>query len=50
MAESLKFSKQRFQKLNMYLDQRNLKTIDDETFTMLQREFKDIISERELPF
>lgn len=50
MAESLKFSKQRFQKLNMYLDQRNLKTIDDETFKMLQREFKDIISERELPF
>ena len=50
MRDGLKFSKQRFQRLNMYLDQRHLKTIDDITYAALHEEFKGIVDDRELPF
>ena len=50
MRDGLKFSKQRFQRLNMYLDQRHLKTLDDAEYAMLHEEFKGIVEDRELPF
>lgn len=50
LSNGLAFSKQRFQRLNMFLDQHNLKTIDDVEFAALKEEFKGIVSERELPF
>ena len=50
MRDGLRFSKQRFQRLNMYLDQRHLKTLDDATYAALHEEFKGIINDRELPF
>lgn len=50
MAESLKFSKQRFQRLNIYLNQLHLKTIDDDIMALLKVEFAGILDERELPF
>ena len=50
MKDSLKFSKQRFQRLNMYLDKHNIKTLDDSEFLALKEEFRGIVEERELPF
>ncbi len=50
MRDCLKFSKQRFQRLNMYLDQRHLKTLDDATYAQLHEEFVGIVDDRELPF
>lgn len=45
-----KLSKKRFQRLNMFLDQMNVKTIDDAEFAACKAEFAGIVSERELPF
>lgn len=50
MANSLEFSKQRFRRLNIYLDQFSLKTIDDVTLAELKAEFAGIVEEKELPF
>lgn len=50
MRDSLTFSKQRFQRLNMYLDQYNLKTIDDDMMAKLKEEFSGILNDKEMPF
>ena len=50
MKEQMKFSKQRFQRLNIYLNQLNIQTIDDFMMAQLKEEFAGIISDRELPF
>lgn len=50
MREQMKFSKQRFQRLNIYLNQLNIQTIDDFMMAQLKEEFAGIISDRELPF
>ena len=50
MKEQMKFSKQRFQRLNIYLNQLNIQTIDDFMMAELKEEFAGIISDRELPF
>ena len=50
MKEQMKFSKQRFQRLNIYLNQLNIQTIDDFMMAQLKDEFAGIIDERELPF
>ena len=43
-------SKKRFQRLNMFLDQMNVRTIDDAELAACKAEFAGIVSERELPF
>ena len=48
--DNLTFSKKRFQKLNIYLDQLACKTIDDKELEILKKEFEGVISERTLPF
>ena len=50
MKDQMKFSKQRFQRLNIYLNQLNIQTIDDFMMAQLKDEFAGIIDERELPF
>ena len=50
MKEQMKFSKHRFQRLNIYLNQLNIQTIDDFMMAQLKDEFAGIIDERELPF
>ena len=50
MKEQMKFSKQIFQRLNIYLNQLNIQTIDDFMMAQLKEEFAGIISDRELPF
>jgi hypothetical protein len=50
MKDQMIFSRQRFQRLNIYLNQLNAKTIDDVELAKLKLEFAGIISEKELPF
>ena len=50
MKDQMKFSRQRFQRLNIYLNQLNIQTIDDFMMAELKEEFAGIISDRELPF
>ena len=50
MKDQTKFSRQRFQRLNIYLNQLNSKTVDDVVLAELKDEFAGIISEKELPF
>ena len=50
LKDELILSKQRFQRLNIYLNQMHLKTLDDQDFALLKEEFKSIIQEKELPF
>lgn len=50
MKNELTLSKRRFQRLNIFLNQMNLKTIDDEEMALLKVEFEGIIDEKELPF
>lgn len=50
MTQELEFSKQRFQRLNMYLDSHNIKTLDDTEFELLKEEFRGILQDKELPF
>jgi hypothetical protein len=50
VMDNLTFSKKRFQKLNIYLDQLACKTIDDKELEILKKEFEGVISERTLPF
>ena len=50
MKDQMKFSKQRFQRLNIYLNQLKIQTIDDFMMAQLKDEFAGIIDERELPF
>ena len=50
VIDNLNFSKQRFQRLNMFLDQLACKTIDDKELEILKNEFQGVIDERELPF
>jgi len=44
------YSKHRFQRLNIYLHQLNIKTVDDDELQELKNEFKGIIEDEELPF
>ena len=50
MKDQMKFSKQRFQRLNIYLNQLKIKTIDDATLAELKLEFAGIVNEKEIPF
>ena len=50
LRDNLKFSKQRFQRLNIYLNQLRIKTIDDATLAELKQEFAGIVNEKEIPF
>ncbi len=50
ILNNLSFSKKRFQKLNIYLDQLSCKTIDDRELERLKEEFQGIIDDKELPF
>jgi len=50
VLDNLSFSKKRFQKLNIYLDQLSCQTIDDVELEALKLEFQGIIDEKELPF
>ena len=50
VLNNLSFSKKRFQKLNIYLDQLKCQTIDDIELEALKLEFQGIIDEKELPF
>lgn len=50
ILENLSFSKKRFQKLNIYLDQLSCQTIDDVELASLKLEFEGIINEKDLPF
>ena len=50
MKDQMKFSRQRFQRLNIYLNQMNFKTVDDVMLAELKNEFVGIISDKELPF
>lgn len=50
LRDNLKFSKQRFQRLNIYLNQLRIKTIDDATLAELKQEFTGIVNEKEIPF
>lgn len=50
VLDNLSFSKKRFQKLNIYLDQLSCQTIDDIELEALKLEFQGIIDEKELPF
>ena len=50
VLDNLSFSKKRFQKLNIYLDQLACKTIDDKELEQLKEEFKGVIDDKELPF
>lgn len=50
ILDNLTFSKKRFQKLNIYLDQIACKTIDDKELEILKKEFQGVIDERTLPF
>lgn len=50
ILENLSFSKKRFQKLNIYLDQLSCQTIDDVELASLKLEFEGILNEKELPF
>lgn len=50
VLENLTFSKKRFQRLNMFLDQLACKTIDDKELEILKQEFQGVIDDRELPF
>ena len=50
VLDNLSFSKKRFQKLNIFLDQLSCQTIDDIELEALKLEFQGIIDEKELPF
>ena len=50
VLENLSFSKKRFQRLNMFLDQLACKTIDDKELEILKQEFQGVIDDKELPF
>ena len=50
VLDNLTFSKKRFQKLNIYLDQLSCKTIDDKELEILKQEFQGVIDDKELPF
>ena len=50
MRDELVLSKKRFQRLNIFLNQMHLKTIDDAELALLKAEFAGIIDEKELPF
>ena len=50
MRDELALSKKRFQRLNIFLNQMHLKTIDDAELALLKTEFAGIIDEKELPF
>ena len=50
VVDNLSFTKKRFQKLNIYLDQLNCKTIDDKELEILKQEFQGVIDDKELPF
>ena len=50
MRDELVLTKKRFQRLNIFLNQMHLKTIDDAELALLKAEFADIIDEKELPF
>ena len=50
LRDNLSFSKQRFQRLNIYLNQLRLQTIDDATLAELKLEFAGIVNDKEVPF
>ncbi len=50
MRDELVLSKRRFQRLNIFLNQMHLKTIDDSELAAFKTEFTGIIDEKELPF
>ena len=50
MRDELELSKKRFQRLNIFLNQMHLKTIDDAELAVLKAEFAGIIDDKELPF
>lgn len=50
MKNELIFSKKRFQRLNIFLSQYNLKPIDDIELATINLEFSKILEEKELPF
>ena len=50
LRDNLAFSKQRFQRLNIYLNQLRLQTIDDATLAELKLEFAGIVNDKEVPF
>ncbi len=50
MRDELVLSKRRFQRLNIFLNQMHLKSIDDGELAALKTEFAGIIDEKELPF
>ena len=50
VIENLEFSKVRFQRLNMFLDQLSCKTVDEAELENLKKEFQGVIDERLLPF
>ena len=50
MLNNLTLSKKRFQRLNMLLNEMNLKTINDEELASLKADFERIIEDKELPF
>ena len=50
MYEHSVFRKDKFQRLNLFLDQMNCKTLSDEEMEKLRQEFFGIVNDRELPF
>ena len=43
-------TKYRFQRLNIFLKQLNIATVDDDDFAQIKEEFKEILEDKELPF
>lgn len=50
LATKLTFSKKRFQRLNIFLNQMNLTPLDNIALTQMIQEFEKILEEKELPF
>lgn len=50
ISTSLTFSKKRFQRLNIFLNQMNLTPLDNTGLAQIKQEFQKLLEEKELPF
>lgn len=50
VVDNLEFSKGRFQRLNLFLDQISCRSIDEGELELLKKEFEGVINDRMLPF
>lgn len=50
LSTKLTFSKKRFQRLNIFLNQMNLTPLDNTGLAQMKQEFEKILEEKELPF